>query len=79
MAEKENKELKPFVLKFATQPELYAASIHEKGQLDTSRAEKLKLTDLIKLSTANCTTCAITTEYWSGEQTDFMIDWPCDD
>jgi hypothetical protein len=73
-----DKEIKPFVLKFASEPELYAVSASEKKHLDAARAEKLKLTDLIKVG-SDKTTCSVHTEWWSGDGNDQMIDHPSDD
>jgi hypothetical protein len=78
MADEEKRELRPFVLKFSTMPELYAVNTDEKGQLDFKRTEKLQLSDLIRVG-SDATTSAITTEYWSGEQSDSMTDYVRDD
>ena len=78
MSEEEKKEIRPFVLRFAAEPELYAVSTSEKEGLDTTRAKKLKLTDLIKVG-SDKTTCSVHTKWWSGDGNDQMIDTISDD
>lgn len=72
MADKEE-ELKPFVLRFSTEPEVYDVSGQDVKALNFERAKKLNLSDIYKPESAN--TCPVTTEYWSGEQTDVAVDW----
>lgn len=63
MSEEEKKELRPFVLKFNSEPEIYDISGLEVENLNLDRAKKLKLSDIYKAGSSH--TCTVDKHFWT--------------
>lgn len=83
-------ELKPLVLVFKTEPEIYAVTGNQRQKLDLERAEKLNLKEEFLAATQSQsaskvkgtdTTCSITTDWdtKNGQDTITAVDHVTDD